>query len=324
MRFFFILAVGLFTILGSVQPAHSDLMDEVYQLTDRAQYGAAMEKLNKFLEKNPKDAQARFLKGLVLTERGQRDEAIDIFRKLSEDYPDLPEPYNNLAVLYAEKGKYEEARDALQQAIKTHPTYATAHENMGDIYAKMASRSYRKALSLSGANKAIKAKLDHIKRVFVSHAAADKGSAKKAATDRSSSQKKMATAKKAAAKPAAKAADPDLGDLVNVEKAVKGWAEAWSSRDINGYLDSYSKKFRVPPKFPNYKSWVQNRKRVIGKAKSIRVTVKNLRLKMLEQGLARAEFTQDYWSPKYKDKVKKTLTLAKEGTKWRIVWERSE
>jgi tetratricopeptide (TPR) repeat protein len=319
MRLFILIILGFFTLLASPLPAHAGLMDEIYQLTDRKQYDLAMEKLNKHLKTNPKDAQARFLKGLVLTEQGQRDSAITIFRNLSKDYPDLPEPYNNLAVLYAEKGMYDEARSALQKAIKTHPTYATAHENMGDIYAKMASKSYREALSLSGPNPTITSKINHIKLVFVSRPS------KTPETKTAKAQK--APAKKSVAAntvKAVKATKPKNGDITNVKQAVNNWVKAWSSLDINGYLNSYSKNFRTPPKFPNYAAWVQNRKRVIGKATNIKITYKNLRVNMLNKNLARAEFEQHYWSKNYQDKVNKTLTLAREGKKWKIVWERSD
>ena len=42
------------------------------------------------------DAQARFLKGLVLTEQGKTAEAVKVLTSLTEDSPELPEPYNNL------------------------------------------------------------------------------------------------------------------------------------------------------------------------------------------------------------------------------------
>jgi Flp pilus assembly protein TadD len=313
MRLFIIFFVGFFALFGATLPAHSGLMDDIYKLTDQKQYDAALEKLNQYLKAKPKDAQARFLKGLVLTEQGERDQAIKIFQALSKDYPDLPEPYNNLAVLYAEKGNYDQARDALAKAIKSHPTYATAHENMGDIYAKMASKSYRKAISLSGSNKTLDRKLDHIKMVLVP----------------GSSQEHEPTVQKAVEEPvqqsnqdvATNKADIDMAD---VEQAVENWASAWTSLDIDDYLNSYSKKFRPPAKFPNYSAWVQNRKRVISKAKSIKITYNALSVTFLNKDLARAEFEQNYWSPNYKDKVNKTLTLAREGNKWKIVWERSE
>ncbi|MBF0194766.1 MAG: tetratricopeptide repeat protein [Magnetococcales bacterium] len=309
MRLLIIFIVGFTALFGATVPAHSGLMDDIYKLTDQKQYDAAMKKLNQYLATKPKDAQARFLKGLVLTEQGERDKAIKIFQALSNDYPDLPEPYNNLAVLYAEKGNYDQARDALAKAIKSHPTYATAHENMGDIYAKMASKSYRKAISLSGSNKTLDRKLDHIKMVLVP-----------GATQQYEPEEPQTTA----AKPEEMASNDENIDMQDVEQAVEDWATAWTSLNINDYLSSYSKKFRPPAKFPNYSAWVQNRRRVIGKAKTIKVTYNDLSVTFLNKDLARAEFEQNYWSPNYKDRVNKTLTLAREGGMWKIVWERSE
>jgi rhamnosyltransferase len=46
---------------------------------------------------NPRDARARFLKGLILTEQNKPNDAIKVFTALTDDYPELPEPYNNLA-----------------------------------------------------------------------------------------------------------------------------------------------------------------------------------------------------------------------------------
>src|SRR6266478_4423624 len=91
---------------------------------------------------NPRDARARFLKGLILTEQNKPNDAIKVFTALTDDYPELPEPYNNLAVLYASQGQYDKARKSLEMAIRTHPSYAIAHENLGDVYAKMASEAY--------------------------------------------------------------------------------------------------------------------------------------------------------------------------------------
>ena len=108
----------------------------------------ALSKVNGALALQPKDAQGRFLKGLILTEQKKSADAIQIFTGLTEDYPELPEPYNNLAVLYASQGNYDKAKAALELAIHTHPSYATAYENLGDIYAQLARRSYDKALQL--------------------------------------------------------------------------------------------------------------------------------------------------------------------------------
>ena len=120
----------------------ADDLAEANKLDNHGQYAPAMERVDGYLAANPKDAQGRFLKGIIYTEQGKTNEAIAVFQKLTEDYPELPEPYNNMAVLYAQQGQYEKAKTALEMAIRTHPSYGTAHENLGDVYVRLAIRSY--------------------------------------------------------------------------------------------------------------------------------------------------------------------------------------
>ncbi|MBI5436363.1 MAG: tetratricopeptide repeat protein [Nitrosomonadales bacterium] len=151
--------------------AHADEIQDINKLFKQGQHEQALERINTYLADKPKDAQARFLKGLILTEQGKTNDAISIFSGLTEDYPELPEPYNNLAVLYAGQGQYDKARVALEMAIRTHPSYATAHENLGDIYAKMASQAYDRALQLDRSNTGTQTKLALIKDLFTGGAA---------------------------------------------------------------------------------------------------------------------------------------------------------
>lgn len=139
---------------------------EIVKLVKQGQYSQALERADKFLAGNPKDAQVRFQKGLILAELGRSSDAIRVFTQLSEDYPELPEPYNNLAVLYASQNQLDKARQALEMAIQTHPSYAVAHENLGDIYAKMASQAYDKALQLDKNNAGALTKLSLIRELF--------------------------------------------------------------------------------------------------------------------------------------------------------------
>jgi colicin import membrane protein len=98
------------------------------------------------LQRQPKDTQGVFLKGVVLERLGRFSEAMEVYRELIESHPDLPEPYNNLAGLLAAAGRFEEAKDTLQLALETHPSYATAHQNLSRIYSAMASSAYRRVL----------------------------------------------------------------------------------------------------------------------------------------------------------------------------------
>lgn len=155
-------------ILAAAQPPAlaADALGEAQQLLRQGKQAEAMAKVDAYLASNPRDAQGRFLKGLILTEQNAPVEALAVFVKLTEDYPELPEPYNNLAVLYAQQKQYEKARTALEMAIRTHPAYAIAHENLGDVYAKLASQAYDKALQIDSGNSLAQSKLSLIRELI--------------------------------------------------------------------------------------------------------------------------------------------------------------
>lgn len=153
------LALGLATLGLAPPPAYADGLEDASQLLKSGQHAKALDQINRFLAGKPKDAQGRFLKGIILTGMNKPAEAIVVFQKLSEDYPELPEPYNNLAVIYAQQKQYEKAKQALEMAIRTHPAYATAHENLGDIYSRLASQAYGKALQIDSSNASAQTKL---------------------------------------------------------------------------------------------------------------------------------------------------------------------
>lgn len=161
---FFAAVVGCALLVGA--PVLADEIQDINQQYREGDLSAALDRADRFLVQNPQDAQARFLKGLILADRGKTSDAIAVFSGLTEDYPELPEPYNNLAVLYASQGQYEAAKNALEMAIRAHPGYATAHENLGDIHAKMAAIAYDKAQTLDNTNTTVKAKLTLIRNML--------------------------------------------------------------------------------------------------------------------------------------------------------------
>ena len=151
---------------GAAIAAPADDIKEALKLYDQNKFDPALAKLNAVLAVQPKDAQARFLKGNILTGQNKTAEAIQVFTGITEDFPELPEPYNNLAVLYAGQGNYEKAKAALELAIHTNPTYATAHENLGDMHAQLARRAYDKALALDKTNTTAQSKLTMVRSMF--------------------------------------------------------------------------------------------------------------------------------------------------------------
>ena len=257
--------------------AQSDAYQDATKLLRSGQQAQALERVDSFLKANPKDARARFLKGVILTEQSKAADAISVFTGLTEDYPELPEPYNNLAVLYAQQGQYDKARSALELAIRTHPNYATAHENLGDIYAKMASQAYDKALQLDKNNSAARTKLEMIKEIFSGGTRGVKPAASKAETVTTAASAVVAPAKSAPV--AAKTAKPaSVGQpskrpadaTSEVIRTVNNWAKAWSDNDVNGYLGFYASDFQPPAGEPR-SDWEAARKLRIAKPKKVEV-----------------------------------------------------
>lgn len=142
-------ALGALALMLSVSATPVFAAEGPREIQGLLQQGKAAEALslaNRVIDRQPREAEVRLLKGVALAELGRQDEAIAVFVKLTQDFPAQPEPYNNLAVLYARQKQYDKARSALESAIRTHPSYAVAHQNLGDVYARLASQAYEKAL----------------------------------------------------------------------------------------------------------------------------------------------------------------------------------
>ena len=303
--------------------ALADDIQEAGKLLRAGQHQQAMDRVNKVLAAKPRDAQARFLKGLIFTEQGNTKEAIAMFQKLTEDFPELPEPYNNLAVIYAGQGQYDKARTALEQSIRTHPSYATAYENLGDVYAKLASQAYDKALQLDSSNSAAQNKLALVRDLV---GAAPRPGAKPAAVAQKEPAKpatvvaaapveppKPVAEKPAPAKPAADAS-------ADVVQAVNAWAAAWSKQDVDAYLAFYAKDFKTPGGEPRA-AWEAGRRQRIAAPKSIAVTLDAVKV-ALNGDQATVSFRQAYRSDVVKSNGGKTLVMTRAGGRWLIQQER--
>jgi tetratricopeptide (TPR) repeat protein len=324
----------------------ADTLQNASQSMKQGQYAQALDQVDKYLAGKPKDAQARFLKGLILTEINKPNDAVAIFQKLTEDYPELPEPYNNLAVIYAQQKQYEKAKQALEMAIRTHPSYATAHENLGDIYTRMASQAYDKALQIDSSNTSAQTKLSMIRELMGNNTRA--GPAKPAAATtpatpatptipappavvaaapqpKAAEVKAPEPAKVVEAKPAetAKPAAPKNAADINVEvtRAVEGWAAAWSKKNVRGYLGHYARDFRTPSGLSRA-SWEAERAQRINKPGAIAVAVDAVRVTAEGADKATARFRQHYKSASLKTSSNKTLVLVRQDGKWLIQQER--
>ena len=303
--------------------ASADEIQDINKLFKQGQYDPALEQVNTYLAAKPKDAQARFLKGLILTEQGKANDAIVVFSGLTEDYPELPEPYNNLAVLYAGQGLYDKARISLEMAIRTHPSYATAHENLGDIYAKMASQAYDRALQLDRSNSSTQTKLSLIKDLFTG---GTKGSKTSVVSSKQSAKPKAAAEGVATAPESTATAKQTgavaTGDNSEILQTVQDWAAAWSAKNVDAYLAFYAVDFKTPDG-QSRKGWEDLRRDRVSTPKFIQIGIGNPKVSLSDDSHASVTFQQSYRANHLNTASKKTLQMIKVDGKWQILEERS-
>jgi Flp pilus assembly protein TadD/ketosteroid isomerase-like protein len=324
-------------LLALAPAVRADTLQDISKQIKQGQHAQALEQIDKYLAGKPKDAQGRFLKGIVLTEMNKPNEAIAVFSKLTEDYPELPEPYNNLAVIYAQQKQYDKAKQALEMAIRTHPSYATAHENLGDIYARLASQAYDRALQIDSSNSSAQNKLALI-RDLMSTASRPGKPSKPIAEPRPAEPVKVAEAPKPAPAPVAAApavaaptpvpvaapvatpAKPADDTSAEIAKAVGLWAAAWSRKDVKAYLGAYARDFKTPAG-ETRAAWDAERQKRINKPGAIQVSFENLRVSV-DGDTATVKFRQHYKSASLKTSSNKVLLMGKRDGKWQILQER--
>ena len=318
----------LFLLACAATTARADELEDINRLVKQGQNAQALERVNRYLAQKPRDAQGRFIKGLILAEQNKVADAIEVFTKLSQDYPELPEPYNNLAVLYATQGQYEKARQQLEMSIRTHPSYATAYENLGDVYTKLASQAYDKALRLDSSNSAAQNKLSLIRELISSGSRQPRPSSSPAAASVEGAllAKAAPTPAKSVpeAKPRTAGAIPriEAGNADEVIQAVQAWASAWSRQSTESYLAFYAKDFKTPNGEPR-SQWEDVRKQRIAAPKKIEVSIESPKVVFKGDNSAVVTFRQLYRSDSLKVIGRKTLVMIRDDGRWVIQQERS-
>lgn len=124
-----------------------------------------------------------------------------------------------------------------------------------------------------------------------------------------------------AAQPSTKPASPAAAtsDTAALERLVSAWAQAWSAKDVEAYLATYSPQFD-PQGAQTLNAWKQDRRaRIVGKS-SIHVGVSDLQIK-LDGDRASARFRQTYKADRLNVSSRKTLDLQRTASGWLIVRE---
>ncbi len=359
----FATTAALCVLLTFSLSSHADEIQDANKLFKQGQLTQALDKVNAYLANKPKDAQARFLKGLIVNEQGDAIGAISIFTELTNDYPELPEPYNNLAVLYAGQGQYDKAKVALEMAIRTHPSYATAHENLGDIYAKMASQAYDRALQLDKNNTGTQTKLALIRDLFGKGAhntktvaptlaestpALPAAPAKAVAAEPAKSVAAAPVQPEPVAAPVAKpaivaaapavtvtppskvapssAAKPVVAPAPDVSAEIMQATRDWAAAWSAKNVKRYLGFYAAEFKTPNGETrdaWDKLRRDRVSKPKFIKVEIADAKVDIVDSAHANVSFRQSYNANHFSSVNNKTLSWVKTANGWQIAEELS-
>jgi Flp pilus assembly protein TadD/ketosteroid isomerase-like protein len=351
----FTLPLGVHAQITAATPAASPESLEIQRLIREGQHAQALKLIDDALSKNPKDAQMRFRRGVALSMLDRKAEALGVFQKLVDDFPEMPAPYNNMAVIYGSMGDYDKARQALDKAIRTNPAYGTAYQNLGDVYAQLASQAYNKALQLDKSDTSVPPKLALLRELTSGPNMAPAMTPARKPTPlaappvpasapvviapavaltrpaRPASESSAPATPKEAGKPETTAAEADqeksaaakgkssTTPTAEIEQAVRSWATAWSSRDMNGYYAAYTPEFKGQAS--SRKAWEQERKDRIAARKKIKIDVSDLKIKV-DGDTATARFRQSYSSDSLSTTGRKTLELQRSNRgKWQIKQE---
>jgi Flp pilus assembly protein TadD len=131
-------ATALPLLLALAQPGQAALADDVGALLAAGRPAEALQRTEQALLVAPRDAQTRFVHGVVLMELRRDAEALELFTRVAQEFPELPEPQNNIALLHARNGRLEAARVALESALRNDPGHRAARANLAEVHLMLA------------------------------------------------------------------------------------------------------------------------------------------------------------------------------------------
>ncbi len=317
-------------MLASAYPlqVNAQELPEVQRLIERRDFKQALGKVNQYLAARPDSIDGRFLKGVILAESNEAQQAIVIFTQLTKDAPQMLEAYNNLGVLYARQQEYDKSRATLEAALRVDPAFAAVVGNLRTTYGRLAKQAYDKALGQDSSGHQASKGLVLLSQLRASSPASEKAlevvASKLTATSLPPPIPAPAVAPAPTPAPVPAPTPAPASDAAamlsrekEVRQAVDAWAEAWMSKDMKAYLAAYASDFKLPGKLSR-KEWERERNtRIVGKKDRIQLALEKIDIDV-KGSVATAKFLQRYKSGSFTESTNKTLTLVRQGGKWRI------
>jgi murein L,D-transpeptidase YafK len=101
-----------------------------------------------------------------------------------------------------------------------------------------------------------------------------------------------------------------------IKHLIFDWQKSWQEKDLQKYLANYSEDFYSLGLDLN--GWKRRKSEINKRCGQIKVTITNLKIKILSSKRAIVNFDQEYSSEIYHDKGKKTIQLINREGKWKI------
>ena len=128
----------------------------------------------------------------------------------------------------------------------------------------------------------------------------------------------------AVVRPAAPATQENPADIkASLTRAVQGWAQAWSRRDVKAYLDAYAPNFVSADRSLSTQEWAAQRRSRIESRKHIEVRIEDLEFDPKGADWV-ASFMQHYRSENFREATRKQLLMRQFDGRWLIVAERED
>lgn len=293
-----------------------------------------------------------------LVQKGDLDTARKVLNQLIIDQPNSPEPYNNLAAIEAKLGNKVVAKALLEQALSTSQSHKLAYDNIIKLNKSIALDSYKKTLNLTQGNqqvalataqkaipspqqatkiiekpvekivyvdkpvekiveKIIEKPVEVEKIVYV-----DKPVEKIVYVDKPVEKIVYVDTPTKDVKPnsvTAKTVQQNVS-LEDAKKLVLNWAQAWQTKDLKTYINSYVKDFSNVNS-GRHSDWIKHRTSRIQSPEFISIKLNDITLKRLSPNTATVTFLQTYKSDRLNDTVRKQLYVEIENGQWKIAKE---
>ena len=239
-----------------------------------------------------------------LMQSGQVAEALLLLKEKEAFYGESLEFMNNLAVAYLGNSNPELALSILRQLVENDPLYSIITHNLLEM-----------ELPITDARE------DKIKPVLFIQTV-ESFFSDEVTTINSDDQELISPTPEVSSQqaiPQDSQIEPNEAILL-AGAFVDTWANAWSSKDYDIYINQYSQRF-IGANGEDFNEWARVLSIRLNKPGSISVQTSNLQVEPTGNYQLRVTFDQAYGSANYSDRVLKELVLVQEGTDWKILRE---